>query len=478
MDSPYRPKSERALRNLHNQPDTPELFTPQAKRPREHFAQSERARNMLIEQQEADETSRTEPPVQPQEEFFKRKLTPGGGRPPKNQRYLAKQMNGPPVWKREIRFMHTDAPPDTPQSYSGWETASNQGTPSSMTTRGSVTNSPYTVEGDAKRTDRPLSRSSSSRSKDSASAALSSERSASAAQSGSSSGSAAQPRDFKASPARPRMLSGSAASPSRGSGSAASPSQSSASAASSGDRGISEAEWREFIAMKVRPRILEELSALPRGNRAVAAPIQYSEEQERSNRALVAAFMGSSYARGIFTPPRVTRPRSSTPEVVDLVTPVPRSSRKKLRKSSTETLNLLHALGPTHKVMSLATNTDKVIIDSGASTSGTGLKSKLKNLRPAKCTVSAAFGETITPTEMGDLPPHMLPTVVIEGMKDTTLLSVSQACAEGMCGIFTSRDCRFYALSDAQPHLAKLSRSCQMKLRGEVEDGLYIQKSI
>ena len=94
----------------------------------------------------------------------------------------------------------------------------------------------------------------------------------------------------------------------------------------------------------------------------------------------------------------------------------------------------------------MASKENEVIIDSGASTSGTGLRNKLKNLRPASCTANTAFGETITPSEMGDLPPYMLLTIVIEGMKDTTLLSVSQACAENMCGIFTSRDCRFYNL--------------------------------
>ena len=119
----------------------------------------------------------------------------------------------------------------------------------------------------------------------------------------------------------------------------------------------------------------------------------------------------------------------------------------------------------------MASKENKVIIDSGAS--GTGLRSKLKNLRPASCTVNAAFGKTITPSEMGDLPPYMLPTIVIEGMKDATLLSVSQACAKNM-----SRDCRFYGLKEIQPHLAQISRTCEMKLRGEVEDGLYIQKSI
>ena len=72
----------------------------------------------------------------------------------------------------------------------------------------------------------------------------------------------------------------------------------------------------------------------------------------------------------------------------------------------------------------------------------------------------------------------MLPSIVIEGMKGTTLLSVSQACTENMCGIFKSRDCRFYGLKEIQPDLVHISKTCEMKLRGEVEDRLYIQKSI
>ena len=140
--------------------------------------------------------------------------------------------------------------------------------------------------------------------------------------------------------------------------------------------------------------------------------------------------------------------------------------------------NLLHVSGPSQSLLSLDVHSNKVIIDSGASTSGTGLKSKLKNIRPSSCTVNAAFGDTYQPAEMGDLPPYMLPTIVIDGLKDSTLLSVSQACTKGMCGIFTSRDCRFYSIEEMQPHLSTISKTCTMKLRGEVEDGLYIQKSI
>jgi hypothetical protein len=85
-------------------------------------------------------------------------------------------------------------------------------------------------------------------------------------------------------------------------------------------------------------------------------------------------------------------------------------------------------------LMSLKKSQHKIIIDSGASTCGTGIKSQLQNIRPTSLTVSAAFGETAQPTEMGYLPPYMLPTIIINEMADTTLLSVSQACRENMCG--------------------------------------------
>ena len=68
-------------------------------------------------------------------------------------------------------------------------------------------------------------------------------------------------------------------------------------------------------------------------------------------------------------------------------------------------------------------------------------------------TVSAAFGETAQPTEMGLLPPFMLQTIVIEEMNDTTLLSVFEACVKRFLGIFTSKDCKFFNAKDVIPHL-------------------------
>jgi hypothetical protein len=44
-------------------------------------------------------------------------------------------------------------------------------------------------------------------------------------------------------------------------------------------------------------------------------------------------------------------------------------------------------------LMSLKKSQHKIIIDSGASTCGTGIKSQLQNIRPTSLTVSAAFGD-------------------------------------------------------------------------------------
>ena len=95
--------------------------------------------------------------------------------------------------------------------------------------------------------------------------------------------------------------------------------------------------------------------------------------------------------------------------------------------------------------------------------------SRFKNFRPASCTV---FGVLIGPPTVYFL------TIAIKGVKDTTLLSVSHACAEDMCGIFTLEDCKFFSLTEALPHIATNNRSCSVMMRREVVDRLYIQKSI
>ena len=66
----------------------------------------------------------------------------------------------------------------------------------------------------------------------------------------------------------------------------------------------------------------------------------------------------------------------------------------------------------------------------------------------------------------------MLPTIII-----TTLLSVSQACRENLCRIFTAVDCRYYTLSSILPFLKLISESGEETMSGAVENGLYVQES-
>ena len=119
----------------------------------------------------------------------------------------------------------------------------------------------------------------------------------------------------------------------------------------------------------------------------------------------------------------------------------------------------------------------RVVIDSGASTSGTGARDTLQDLQPTNCSVTAAFGESAQPTEMGLLPPFMLKTIVIEEMKNTTLLSVSQACAQGLIGIFTNQECKFFKAADIIPILQSISKNAKPVMSGTVEDGLYLLNS-
>ena len=68
---------------------------------------------------------------------------------------------------------------------------------------------------------------------------------------------------------------------------------------------------------------------------------------------------------------------------------------KTLALSAKKELNLFTVNNS--KLMSFKKSSHKTVIDSGASTSGTGLRSSLKDLRPTSCSVSAAFGKTAQP---------------------------------------------------------------------------------
>ena len=117
------------------------------------------------------------------------------------------------------------------------------------------------------------------------------------------------------------------------------------------------------------------------------------------------------------------------------------------------------------------------VIPSGASTCGTGQASHLHNIRESSAIDTLAFGAVAQPTHMGDLPPCVLKTIVIDDMKDTTLLSISQMCATGQIAVFTLRDSRFCELESVPPLLKDLSLHGKETIRGKVENSLYIQES-
>ena len=199
-------------------------------------------------------------------------------------------------------------------------------------------------------------------------------------------------------------------------------------------------------------------------------------------------------------PPIVLDSQQSTRDVehlpmADLVTPEPyrmrtppakspsRDSVSAIRRAKARALaekksiNLLTVTDKDSKFMSFKKTSHKKVIDSGASTSGTGLRSSLRDLRPTSCSVSAASGETAQTTEMGLLPPFMLKTIVIDQMNDTTLLSVSQACTKGFVGIFTSKDYKFFNTIDVIPYLQDISKTAHPVMSGKVEEGLYLLDS-
>ena len=423
-------KRDRHIRNAANFPDTPELYTPQPKRLKKSEIKAARAKTNFSDETLDPDSFPIQPPMSPPtkatsstSKLTSPPLAPRVTSTPQSspRRAIGRMGMGAPIWNKQKKKIA--APPAQSSSSSS---------SSSRSATATTPSAPKVDSGSAAHSKLDITSAVSSQPK-----------------SGSSKSHG--------------ILSGSAALSTAHSASAAPQSPISASAAHSVD---SPQYWKD-----------DDVNSDP------AAPAHTLSGSAAPAHADSASAASTQVDSGSAAPPRAfttyhRRPRPVNAYVVDLTSPArPRRVLPRLRKKSPANLNFLHAVGPSHRILAMAADKNKTIIDSGASTSGTGLRGKLKNLRPASCTVNAAFGETIRPSEMGDLPPYMLQTIVIDGMKDTTLLSVSQACAEGMCGVFTPRDCLFFDIKEAQPHLAKLSRSCKVMLRGEVEDGLYIQKS-
>jgi hypothetical protein len=83
--------------------------------------------------------------------------------------------------------------------------------------------------------------------------------------------------------------------------------------------------------------------------------------------------------------------------------------------------------------------------DSGANRSGTGSKAVLRNITSCPpLSIQGAFGPPIQPTHRGELGPMKLETVVIDGMGDNTIISVSQVCKLGYIAVFSDKHFNVY----------------------------------
>jgi hypothetical protein len=144
---------------------------------------------------------------------------------------------------------------------------------------------------------------------------------------------------------------------------------------------------------------------------------------------------------------------------------------------SSTSYNTFHAL-PSVSINVLKRQPVK-IMDSGASMSGTGDISVLKNVRDFEgMTVLPAFGEPIKATQGGTMGALDLPTLFIKEMKDQTIVSVSQLMAQGHIAVFTAKDFRVYKTKSAIAALSTLAQTGNEIARGTVQDGLYVIDSM
>ena len=96
--------------------------------------------------------------------------------------------------------------------------------------------------------------------------------------------------------------------------------------------------------------------------------------------------------------------------------------------------------------------------------------------------VQGAFGTSAQPTKRGLFTPLGLDAILLPGMGNQTLVSLSQFCAGGTSGhrnigVFTHEGCRMFTLNSALPALQLLSESGHEVARGIIQDGIYVQES-
>jgi hypothetical protein len=123
------------------------------------------------------------------------------------------------------------------------------------------------------------------------------------------------------------------------------------------------------------------------------------------------------------------------------------------------------------------------VFDSGRSISGTSNITNLTDVTDCgPLSVQGAFGPSTQPKKRGLLTPLGLDAILLPGMGNQTLVSLSQYCAGGTSdvqnvGVFTKSGFRKFSLNSALPALKLLSEHGHEVTRGTVKEGIYVQES-
>jgi hypothetical protein len=123
------------------------------------------------------------------------------------------------------------------------------------------------------------------------------------------------------------------------------------------------------------------------------------------------------------------------------------------------------------------------VFDSGCSISGTSNITNLTDVTDCgPLSVQGAFGPSTQHKKRGLLTPLRLDAILLPGMGNQTLVSLSQYCAGGTSGVqnvgvFNKSGFRMFSLNSALPALKLLSEHGHEVTRGTVKEGIYVQES-
>ena len=149
-----------------------------------------------------------------------------------------------------------------------------------------------------------------------------------------------------------------------------------------------------------------------------------------------------------------------------------RRLRRTLHDISSPPTDNMHVL-ITHGINNITTNSGSKIYDTGATKSGTGDMKQLSNLSSvSNISVHGPFGKSFQPKVKGNLSDMGLECLYIPGMT-STLISISEACQQGLTFIFDKTGCHGYKTSSINPELENIKTSGYEVARGIVRNGLY-----